>query len=208
MMGALDPNVEVMQWVFNSTMDKLTIKDDALEVILLTLKEHIEKFKEELVICKADLGKGMLDTILKQYKMDVPKPKGFKGTRFARNFKDGLNPSEKQELCRLAVKELTKATIEAEFFVELDLKKDKFESSKPKETSNGGGGHWKERDKNDNDGNGKSNGYEKPCNGKLKPNDKSEKLVKCFVYCGSNRVRDCPQKIQVHCDQQIRGSGA
>ncbi|MBA0829848.1 hypothetical protein Goarm_014425 [Gossypium armourianum] len=90
MIEALDPNVEVMQWVLNSTMDKLTVKDDALEVMVLTLKEHIEELKEELVICKADLGKRMLDSVPKQHKMDVSKPKGFKGTRFARNVNNFL----------------------------------------------------------------------------------------------------------------------
>ncbi|MBA0679745.1 hypothetical protein Goari_011497 [Gossypium aridum] len=62
-------------------------------------------------------------------------------------FNDGFKPSTKQKLHRLRVKELTKAISKAECFLELGLRKGKFESSKPKETSNDRGTHKKEQDK-------------------------------------------------------------
>ncbi|KAH1046631.1 hypothetical protein J1N35_037415 [Gossypium stocksii] len=54
--------------------------------------------------------------------------------------------------------------VEAESFVEFGSRKDKFESSKLKEMSNGGGGHGE--DVNGNCGNVKNGGNEKPHNGK------------------------------------------
>ncbi|MBA0645711.1 hypothetical protein Goklo_013772 [Gossypium klotzschianum] len=88
-------------------------------------------------------------------------------------FNDGFKPSTKQELHRLRVKKLTKALSKPECFLELSLKKGKFESSKPKETSNDRGNHKKEQDKNDFDENCKNGSNGKPYNGKRKPNNHS-----------------------------------
>ncbi|KAH1057332.1 hypothetical protein J1N35_035397 [Gossypium stocksii] len=52
-------------------------------------------------------------------------------------FMDGLKLWVKQELERRGVQELSKALIVAESLIELVLKKDKFESSKPKRKDNG-----------------------------------------------------------------------
>ncbi|KAH1091991.1 hypothetical protein J1N35_019248 [Gossypium stocksii] len=50
----------------------------------MALKEEITKFKGELTIYKAALSYGMLVSRMKQRKIDVPKPKEFKGTRFTK----------------------------------------------------------------------------------------------------------------------------
>ncbi|KAH1057061.1 hypothetical protein J1N35_035126 [Gossypium stocksii] len=62
----------------------------------------------------------------------------------ATKFEDGLKPWAKQELCRQSITELNIAMAEIESFVELDSRKDKFESSKHKEMGNGGGNHEEE----------------------------------------------------------------
>ncbi|KAH1129540.1 hypothetical protein J1N35_000918, partial [Gossypium stocksii] len=49
---ALDSNVKVIKMVFNSIADKLIVRDDALDVVVSTLKEHIEELKRGLIICK------------------------------------------------------------------------------------------------------------------------------------------------------------
>lgn len=64
--------------------DKLIVKDDALEVVVSTSKEQIEELKGELIICKASLGNRVL-VVAPKLKMDVSKPKEFKGMRSARD---------------------------------------------------------------------------------------------------------------------------
>ncbi|MBA0735596.1 hypothetical protein Gogos_019431 [Gossypium gossypioides] len=59
-------------------------------------------------------------------------------------FEDRLKPWVKHELSRQGITELTIVMADAEFFVELGPKKDKFESSRPKDTCNGGGDHEKD----------------------------------------------------------------
>ncbi|XP_016684229.2 uncharacterized protein [Gossypium hirsutum] len=68
----------------SSTSDKLTVRDEALEALVTTMKEEIAELKGELTICKAALGSGMLASGLKQCHVDVPKPEKFKGPRSAR----------------------------------------------------------------------------------------------------------------------------
>ncbi|MBA0650166.1 hypothetical protein Goklo_017622, partial [Gossypium klotzschianum] len=68
---------------------------------------------------------------------------------------------------------------EVESFVELGLRKYKFDSSKTKKMSNDGGDH--EGDRNGNGGNGKNGGNEKPPNRKWKPNNRLKGPIKCFL---------------------------
>ncbi|MBA0647839.1 hypothetical protein Goklo_015652, partial [Gossypium klotzschianum] len=103
-----------------------------------------------------------------------------------------LKPWAKQKLHRLSITELTVAVAEAESFIELGLKKDKFEFSKPKETGNGRGDH--EEDGNKNNRNGKNDGNERLHNGKVKPNNRSNGPIKCFLCDGPYMVRDYPKK--------------
>ncbi|MBA0814482.1 hypothetical protein Gohar_020312 [Gossypium harknessii] len=69
---------------------------------------------------------------------------------------------------------------------------DKFEFSKPKEKSNGGGYH--KEDGNSNGSNGKNGGKGKPHNGNWKPNNNPKGLVKCFICDGPHMVMDCTKK--------------
>ncbi|MBA0873399.1 hypothetical protein Goshw_001647 [Gossypium schwendimanii] len=73
-----------MKGILNSTTIKLVERDDALEVMVSTLKEEIAELNRELTIYKAALSNGMLNLRLKQQAIDVPKPKKFKGARSTR----------------------------------------------------------------------------------------------------------------------------
>ncbi|MBA0642424.1 hypothetical protein Goklo_026811 [Gossypium klotzschianum] len=66
-----------------SLKNKLAGKDDALEAMVIVLKEEIDELKRELKIFKAAVGNGMLASKPKQQTMDVPKPKAFKRARSA-----------------------------------------------------------------------------------------------------------------------------
>ncbi|MFQ6663417.1 hypothetical protein Gotur_030961 [Gossypium turneri] len=67
----------------SSSKNKLARKDDALEAMVIALKEEINELKGELKIFKAAIGNGMLASKPKPQAMDVPKPKVFKGPRSA-----------------------------------------------------------------------------------------------------------------------------
>ncbi|KAH1037922.1 hypothetical protein J1N35_039665 [Gossypium stocksii] len=78
-----------MQEMLNSTTNKLTMGDDALKAMVITLKEEtmattralnmsIEELEGELVVCRVDIGKGVLGVTLNR-DIDVPKLKKFKG---------------------------------------------------------------------------------------------------------------------------------
>ncbi|MBA0576634.1 hypothetical protein Golob_024801 [Gossypium lobatum] len=83
------------------------------------------------------------------------------------------------------------AMAEVKTFFELGLKKDKFKSSKPKETGNGGGDY--EEDKNGNGGNDNACNR-KPPNWKRKSNNKPKGPVKCFLCDDLHMMRDCQMK--------------
>ncbi|MBA0665684.1 hypothetical protein Goklo_002169, partial [Gossypium klotzschianum] len=61
--------------------NKLTGKDDALEAMILALKEEINELKGELKLFKAAIDNEMLASKPKQQAMDVPQSKAFKGAR-------------------------------------------------------------------------------------------------------------------------------
>ncbi|MBA0715340.1 hypothetical protein Golax_014243 [Gossypium laxum] len=110
-----------------------------------------------------------------------------------------LKPWEKHELGRQRITELTIAITEVESFVELGPRKDKFETSKPKETGNGGGDHEEERDKNDNGDNGEDDPDKEIMRlGSImsgvevkKVKESGKKQVDCFFCNGPHRMRDC-----------------
>lgn len=56
-LDTLNSNIEDMRVAFNSTLGKLTEWDDALESVLMALKEQIEELKGELIVCRAAVGK-------------------------------------------------------------------------------------------------------------------------------------------------------
>ncbi|MBA0864911.1 hypothetical protein Goshw_007196 [Gossypium schwendimanii] len=145
-----------------------------LEESMSSVKETLKELEGELALYRAAVGKGKLTLAPKQHKMDIRKSKEFNGTRFARDVENFLWRWKKS-------------------FIELDPRKDKFESSKPKETCNGGRDH--EEDRNGNGGNGKNSGNGKSHNGKWKSNNKPKGLVKCFICDGSHmRVRENENK--------------
>lgn len=61
---SLDSNVEAKQGILNSTVNKLTIRGDALEATVTAIKEQIVELKGELTIYKAPLCNGMLALVL------------------------------------------------------------------------------------------------------------------------------------------------
>ncbi|MBA0669461.1 hypothetical protein Goklo_024249, partial [Gossypium klotzschianum] len=66
-----------------SLKNKLAGKDNALEAMVIALKEEINELKGELKIFKVAIGNGMLALKPKPQAMDVPKSKVFKGVRSA-----------------------------------------------------------------------------------------------------------------------------
>ncbi|KAK8321507.1 hypothetical protein V6Z12_A12G102300 [Gossypium hirsutum] len=65
-------------------IEKMTSRDDAIETMMVALKEEIAELKGELTIYKAALGNGGLAAVTPKPSVDVSKPKEFKGTRSAR----------------------------------------------------------------------------------------------------------------------------
>ncbi|MBA0846031.1 hypothetical protein Goarm_023075 [Gossypium armourianum] len=175
---ALSSNLDAMKGVFNTAVNNLIEKNNALEAIVTTWKEKIVELKGELTVYKVALGNKILASAPNQHKMNFPKSNEFKETRSTRDVDNFLKEVE-QYFCTIGIEddvtkginELTKATIEAESFVKLGCKKDKFDSFKSKEMSNGGGNHEEEHDKNNNDGSAMNGVNMKPHNEKRKTND-------------------------------------
>ncbi|KAG8472591.1 hypothetical protein CXB51_034383 [Gossypium anomalum] len=114
--------------------------------------------------------------------------------------RNGLKPWAKQELCQQGITELTVAMVKGESFVELSSRKDKFESSKPKETCNGGEEH-----EEDGNGNIKNNhmvrDYLKKCvlsaiKGDDRPDRASMRLAKRVKGKVMERNKNSTKKIK------------
>lgn len=96
--------------------------------------------------------------------------------------------------------------VEVESFVELGSRKDKFESSKPKEMGNGGGDHEKEGQvKNGNNDNGKNDGNGKPHNGKWNPttNRKGQRNVSFMATAYSEELSKKSTLYVVEVDDEL-----
>ena len=89
---SLDSTMDKVNELFNSHRDKLSERNDALEAMMMALKEEtmattkalstrIEELEGELSLCQAAVGKGVANAALSNE--DVPKPKEFVGTRSA-----------------------------------------------------------------------------------------------------------------------------
>ncbi|KAH1081395.1 hypothetical protein J1N35_021156 [Gossypium stocksii] len=157
--GALSASVDTVQGVFNTIMGDQTEKNDALKAMVIALKEQIMELDGELAICKVALGLQMKNKVELQL--------GFRRSSRV-NSRGSLTQTR---VASTRVKELTKAMVKAKSSVELGPMKDKFESSKPIETSNGRGDHEEEHDKNGNGGNSNNGGNGKIQNRKRKPNN-------------------------------------
>ncbi|KAG8482444.1 hypothetical protein CXB51_024068 [Gossypium anomalum] len=97
----LSSNVEKMNGVLKSTTKKLAEKDDALEVMMLAMKEEITKLKG---VYKAALRNEILISRPKQQAMNVPKLENFKGVRSAREV-DNFLWEMKQYFQRMSIKD-------------------------------------------------------------------------------------------------------
>ncbi|MBA0759651.1 hypothetical protein Gotri_022503 [Gossypium trilobum] len=174
--------------------EKLIENNDA--PMVRTLKEQVAELKRQLTICKVALGNGKLyaekearpklhqitqQGIIQEYVQEFSKLmlqiSDLSEKQAFLWFEVGLKPWVKQELRRQGFIEITIAMTEAESFIELGLNKDKFKSSMPKETYNGGRNH--EEDGNENGGNVKN--YTRGGTKVLS----AIKLVKA-VLCGKN----------------------
>ncbi|MFQ6640266.1 hypothetical protein Gotur_014763 [Gossypium turneri] len=89
---SLSSTIDKVNELFNSHRDKLSERNDALEAMMMALKEEtiattkalstrIEELEEELALCRAAVGKGVSSAALSNE--DVPKPKEFVRTRSA-----------------------------------------------------------------------------------------------------------------------------
>ncbi|KAH1063450.1 hypothetical protein J1N35_028437 [Gossypium stocksii] len=78
--GLLSMKEQLRYYVLDS-VEKLTGRDDAIEAMLMSLKEEIAELKGELTIYKAALSNRGLANIAPKPNVDIPKPKEFKGTR-------------------------------------------------------------------------------------------------------------------------------
>ncbi|KAK8301352.1 hypothetical protein V6Z11_D04G014000 [Gossypium hirsutum] len=89
---SLGSTMDKVNELFNSHRDKLSERNDALEAMMMALKEEtmattralttrIEELEGELALCQAAVGKGVANAALSNE--DVPKPKEFVGTRSA-----------------------------------------------------------------------------------------------------------------------------
>ncbi|MBA0610759.1 hypothetical protein Godav_011554 [Gossypium davidsonii] len=183
--------LDSMKEVFNVTMDdqteKLTKRNDALNVMIMTLKKDtkammstIEELKRELVVCRFVVGKGMLALASKQrieqyfreigIKDDATEElkKHFYPYYVKKEARAKLHLLMPKRHCSGVIIELTIIMAKPESFIELGSRKDKFESSKPKETGNGRRDHDEEQDKNGNGDNSKNNGDDEPTKAPMK----------------------------------------
>ncbi|MBA0575774.1 hypothetical protein Golob_006927 [Gossypium lobatum] len=158
-------NVKKIYRVLNSTMGKLTEKNDAVKAMMMASKEEImattralntriEELKRELAMCQATVSRGVLGATLNR-EIDVSKSKEFTGTRFASdvdNFLWGMDSMDERrdETAAKTLVEFQKE-FKAQFYSEyveddawaklcrfMQRVIENFESSKPNGKGNGG----------------------------------------------------------------------
>ncbi|KAH1056990.1 hypothetical protein J1N35_035055 [Gossypium stocksii] len=94
--------MDVLQTLLNTTVGKLTEKNDALEPGMIAMKKEnkatvttlntkIEELEGELTVYQNLIGKNVLGATL-SHKIDVPKPKKFKGARYETSHSDPSSP--------------------------------------------------------------------------------------------------------------------
>ncbi|MBA0700698.1 hypothetical protein Goari_020575 [Gossypium aridum] len=206
---SFDSTMDKVNELFISHKDKLSKRNDALEAMVMALKEEtmattmalstrIKELEVELALCQATVGERVSSAALTN--KDVLKPKEFVGTRDKttdkrqgviktwQKFQMGEYVREFNELM-LRVSESEAMTVAASM-VKLGLGKDKLRSSKSEER-----GVCEKDHKEDNDGNGidDNDGNGKPRVGKNKPNRKRDKL-KCFLCNSPHILKKCLKK--------------
>ncbi|MBA0825193.1 hypothetical protein Goarm_021797 [Gossypium armourianum] len=194
----------------DSTANKLTERDDALEAIVSALKEEIVEHKGELTIYKATLSNEMLALSSTDEKCGGTTI----GTceEFQRELKKQFYPQYAREFRKLMLQISDLTMVEVKSFFNLSSRKEKFESSKPKGKGNSRREHEEDEEGHSDDENVRNylkrfvflaikadNETEEvpmklglivssvEANGK----ESKKKLVECFFCSGLHRLRDC-----------------
>ncbi|MFQ6629151.1 hypothetical protein Gotur_008266 [Gossypium turneri] len=198
---SLDSTIDKVNELFNSHRDKLSERNDALEAMMMALKEEtmattralstrIEELEGELALCRAAVGNGVANVALSNE--DVPKLKEFVGTWSGCDVDNFLWSMENYFRAKGIMDDvLLEAMTVVKSVVKLGLGKDKLGSSKFEER----GVCEMDHKKDIVDGNGNSNngGNGKLRVGKKKPKRKRDKL-KCFLCVGPHMLKKCPKK--------------
>ncbi|MBA0664121.1 hypothetical protein Goklo_004170 [Gossypium klotzschianum] len=101
---ALSSNLDAMKGVFNTVVNNLIEKNDALEAMVTTWKEKIVELKGELTVYKVALGNRILASAPKQHKMNFPKSNEFNETRSTRDVDNFLREVE-QYFCTIGIED-------------------------------------------------------------------------------------------------------
>ena len=78
-----------MQGALNTAIDILTQKNDTLEAVVEAMKKQMEELMGELSSCKTAIGGSVL-AVTSKHRIEIPKPKEFKGTRSAKDLDNFL----------------------------------------------------------------------------------------------------------------------
>ncbi|MBA0575199.1 hypothetical protein Golob_024220 [Gossypium lobatum] len=111
---------ELKEYVLDS-VEKLNGRDDAIEAMITTLKEEIAELKGELTNYKAALGNGGLAAVATKPSVDVPKPKEFKGTSYARDMDNFLWVIEQYFSAKSIMEDATKVTTAVMYLTDVTL---------------------------------------------------------------------------------------
>lgn len=72
-----------MQGALNNTVDELSRQDDVLEALIIAMRMEIDKLRAELAIVRAHGAGGFVAH--HNPRLDIPKPKEFKGSQVAKD---------------------------------------------------------------------------------------------------------------------------
>ena len=116
MQGALNESLDAV----TQSVDAVTQKNTALEAMVVALREEMAELKRELSACKAVIGGGVL-AAAPTHRVDVPKPKEFKGTRSAKDVDNFLWGMEQYFRVMGIVEDATKVSIASMYLVDIAL---------------------------------------------------------------------------------------
>ena len=116
MQGALNESLDTV----TQSVDAVTQKNTALEAMVVALREEMAELKRELSACKAVIGGGVL-VAAPTHRVDVPKPKEFKGTRSAKDVDNFLWGMEQYFRVMGIVEDATKVSTASMYLVDIAL---------------------------------------------------------------------------------------
>ena len=111
---------EEMQGVLNESMDALTQKDENLEAMMVAMREEMDELKKELTACKTTIGGGIL-AMIPSPRVDVPKPKEFKGARSTKEVDNFLWGMERYFRASNITIDVTKISTASTYLVDIAL---------------------------------------------------------------------------------------